>query len=483
MRWRKSFGPVAMRRVALLAPARSARAVLVEVADVGAVQFDSAPRLDGSTRGDGTMPRDDVEGPATRLLRQRRVTAAAPLLSAEPPDLGWCEANGRLDLITGEARLEAVVSSGVPHQDVIGFLGWAPADHVATVRERVAPVGGAMVALRRPAHLQPPTLLSVDSAGRPFTPLVRAYATPPYRDIDPSLLAGVTYVAMFGMMFADLGHGALLLAAALYLRAAHSRRLERFRSAWVFLAGAGLASMLFGVLYGEFFGPTHLLPVVWLSPLDQPVPLLLAAIAIGATLLAIAYGVGIVNRFREGGWRLAAYAPSGLAGAGTFLGLGLLSAGVYTKYTPLTVAGVCLVGISAGLVTAGFFAEAGGGGVGVAQAGIELLDLLLRIGSNVVSFARLAAFGLTHAALCQVVWQAATGSARHGAIGVTAAVLVFALGNALAFALESLIAGVQALRLEYYELFSRIFLTEGEPFRPWALPVSRANVVESRLEA
>ena len=62
---------------------------------------------------------------------------------------------------------------------------------------------------------------------------------------------------------------------------------------------------------------------------------------------------------------------------------------------------------SAALVTAGGLAvayigllvSAGGGGPGAAQAGIELFDLVVRLGSNLVSFARLAAFGLTHAAL------------------------------------------------------------------------------------
>ena len=483
MRWHKGFAPVAMRRIALLAPARSARTVLVEAADVGALQFDSAARVDGDGQPSSPAAQDDGEGPATRWLRQRRAPLTAPQLSAEPPDLDWCEANGRIDLITGEARLEAVASTGVRHHDVVGFLGWSPANQVAVMQERVAPAGGAVVTLRRPAHLQPPTLIAADSPGHAFTPLVRAYATPPYRDVDPSLLSGITYVAMFGMMFADLGHGALLFAAALYLRVARRRRLERLRSAWIFLAGAGLASMLFGVLYGEFFGPTHAIRVIWLAPLDEPVPLLLAAVAVGAGLLAIAYGVGIVNRFREGGWRLAAYAPSGVAGAGTFLGLGLISAGVYGKLTPVTIGGICLVVVCASLVATGFFVEAGGGGVGVAQAGIELLDLVLRIGSNVVSFARLAAFGLTHAALGQVVWQATTGSARHGAIGVIGALLIFAVGNALTFALEALIAAIQALRLEYYELFSRIFLTEGEPFHPWALPVVRADVVKSSVEA
>jgi len=48
-----------------------------------------------------------------------------------------------------------------------------------------------------------------------------------------------------------------------------------------------------------------------------------------------------------------------------------------------------------------------------------------------------------------------------------AAVLLFVVGNLAAFALEALVVGVQALRLEYYELFSRVFTTEGRPFRPW----------------
>ena len=41
----------------------------------------------------------------------------------------------------------------------------------------------------------------------------------------------------------------------------------------------------------------------------------------------------------------------------------------------------------------------------------------------------------------------------------------------MTFALEALVAGVQALRLEYYELFSRVFADEGRPFRPWHVPL------------
>jgi len=55
--------------------------------------------------------------------------------------------------------------------------------------------------------------------------------------------------------------------------------------------------------------------------------------------------------------------------------------------------------------------------------------------------------------------------------GAAGAVVLFAVGNAVAFALEALVAGVQALRLEFYELFSRVFIGEGRPFRPWTVPV------------
>ena len=64
-----------------------------------------------------------------------------------------------------------------------------------------------------------------------------------------------------------------------------------------------------------------------------------------------------------------------------------------------------------------------------------------------------------------------------------AAVAVFAAGTALAFGLEALVAGVQALRLEYYELFSRVFVTQGRPFRPWHVPVvTRPDVAVTSLE-
>jgi V/A-type H+-transporting ATPase subunit I len=273
------------------------------------------------------------------------------------------------------------------------------------------------------------------------------------------------------MMFADAGHGAVLVLLALLLRSGRPRRLAGVRPVWPFLAGAGLASAVFGVLYGEFFGPTGVLPVLWLDPLEEPVQLMVAAIGLGAVLLAGAYALGTVNRWREGGWRLALYAASGLAGAGLFLGLGLLAAGWYEGLDLLLVIGLAIALVALALTFGGLLAEAGGGTAGVLQAAIELFDVVVRLGSNLVSFARLAAFGLTHAALGFVVWEGTTALWDRGGLAVAGAVALFVVGNAVTFGLEALVAGVQALRLEYYELFSRVFSGEGRPFRPWHVPV------------
>jgi V/A-type H+-transporting ATPase subunit I len=96
--------------------------------------------------------------------------------------------------------------------------------------------------------------------------------------------------------------------------------------------------------------------------------------------------------------------------------------------------------------------------------------MVIRLGANLVSFARLAAFGMTHAIIAAVVWAGTTALAGRGLGYLAVAGLVFVVGNALAFTLEALVAAVQALRLEYYELFSRVFDSAGRPFRPWHVP-------------
>jgi V/A-type H+-transporting ATPase subunit I len=303
-----------------------------------------------------------------------------------------------------------------------------------------------------------------------FRPLVSTYGTARYRDIDPTLFTAFSFILMFGMMFGDAGHGLVLALLAVWLRGRRTGRLAAYRHLWAIPFAAGLVAAFFGLLYGELFGPTKILPTLWLDPVSRPEPVLLVAVAVGAVLLLVSYVLGIVNRWRESGAAVAVLDQSGLAGLSTFVGLILLAAGYYLGSVPAEIAGG-VIGVG-GLVmlTTGFALRAGRGVAAVTEVGIESIDAVTRLVSNVISFTRLAAFGLMHAALGAIVFSAAS-ALWGGVAGGIAAIAVFALGNVLTFSLELLISGVQALRLEYYELYSRIFAGEGHAFAPWSLPV------------
>ena len=459
------FGPIRMRRVAIVAPRTALRDALVQVADAGCVQLDPG--------GEDGRSGNAVVHALRERVRRTGVGAVSARIAAVEPDLDALERAAAADLLAGEAELAEHAADAVAHGSVEGLLGWCPEPDVPPLAARLADVGAALVPLPAPRGVDPPTKLPGGTATRrSFTTLVSTYGTVPYPDVDPTLLAGVAYVLMFGMMFGDAGQGLLLLVAGLVIRAGRPRRFAGLRPMWPFVVGAGVTSTAFGVLYGEFFGPTGVLPVIWLAPLAQPIRLLAAAVGVGAVLLAGAYLLAIVNRWREGGRRNAVYASSGIAGAAVFLGLGwghrLLPAG---RVRP--------PGAGSGLLR---------GRPGARRCGVRRRRGRWRhrrcsrppsssstwwsgSGRTWCRFARLAAFGLTHAALGWLVWSGTVALWRLGPLGMVGAVVLFVVGNALTFALEGLIAAMQALRLEYYELFSRIFVTEGRPFRPWHVPV------------
>lgn len=421
MKLRDSLAPARMQRIALVVPEDSRKNMLEAIAHSGLVELD--------------LPYE--------------------------PGIGAAEVN--------KAAAAAVVSG-----PTAAWVGWAPQHGIAALTDTLAPLGASVVPLPGPRWIQPPTMLGAKGPPAMSRTLVDTYGTVPYADLDPSRLAAMAYVLMFGMMFGDVGHGAMLLACGLVLRGGRIKRLAPLTRAWAFVSAAGLAAMVFGALYGEAFGPTGMVPVLWLEPLANPVPLLLAGLGVGAFLLAGAYAVGTINRVREGGWGLALYSRSGAAGSLLFLAVGLLVWGLASGVGILSAAAAILAAVALAFIFVGLFVEAGGGGTGAVQAFIELVDTVIRLGSNIVSFARLAAFGLTHAALLMVVWNGTTALWGPG-WRAGAAILLFLVGNIVSFALEALVAGIQALRLEYYELFSRIFQTEGRPFKPWSPDVATAG--------
>jgi V/A-type H+/Na+-transporting ATPase subunit I len=459
MRWTEAFRPIRMSRVAIVASRARLRETLVALAGSGIVDIDR---------------RGEAETTAVRTAGAQGVLAT-PTLLASSADVEDLERAERWDLLAGELELRRVAAQAVEHRGVAILIGWAPESAVPPLSELLASTGASVVELVHPARAEPPTMMIGPRFARPLRPLVDTYGTVPYADIDPSLFAGLSYAAMFGIMFGDVGHGLILAVLGLALRNSSRSWLQPLRRAWGLIVVAGLASAAGGALYGDVFGPTNILPALWLKPSEQPVPLLTAGLIVGAVLLGLSYCIGMANRWREGGPLMLILASSGIAGASLYAGGAALVAGAALAVVPLQIAGIVVAGVGLALLFGGFLLTSGGGVAGFTQAAVELLDTVIRTIVNAVSFVRLAAFGLAHAIVGTIVLAATAALAASGGAGLVLAAIVFVVGNVLAFGLEGLVAGLQALRLEYYELFSRVFAGVGRPFAPWRLPISSAE--------
>jgi V/A-type H+/Na+-transporting ATPase subunit I len=450
--------PVRMQRVAVVALGGRLREALVALARAGTVELSGA-------LGAG-------EGPALEALRRVEAHGSGPARAAATPvpvAVQELERRGAADLLAGEVELDRRAAAAIGHRDFAILLGWTPRRALASLRAELARAGAAVIELPAPRDTEPPSLLRPPAAVGRFRSLVELYGPVPYRDLDPTAFAAATYFLMFGMMFGDVGDGLLLAAGALALRAGlGGRRLAGLRPAWPFVLAAALCATAFGVLYGELFGPTGVLPTLWLRPLDDPVRLLVVAIGLGGVLLVASAALGTVNRWREGGVAAAVLAPSGGAGLALTLAAAAVVAGRAAAAPVLLGGGLALGAVAVTALGVGALADAQPGSGRLSQVVVTTVESPLRLFSNAFSFTRLGAFGLMHAAVGQVVFDGARGL-WGGIAGSAAAAVVFVAGSLVALALEGLVVAIQAMRLEYYELFSRIFAGQGRPFQPWSM--------------
>ncbi len=359
----------------------------------------------------------------------------------------------------------------MPRDLVVGLAGWMPTAEVAPLADRLGPLGAAVAPLPTPRGVDPPTLVHTRGRlNRSFAPLMDTYATVPYVDLDPTVVAGLAFVVMYGMMFADAGQGALLVLGGLLLRAGRPRRLARFRTAWPFLLGAGISATVFGVLFGEFFGPTGVLPVLWVKPLEEPVLLLEVAIGVGACLLSGAYAIGTVNRWREGGLAARRRRPVRPGRGGP---LPRARPALARRLPARQLAGGRGRGGRRGRPGAGVRRAARSAPAGAAPAPPRRASSCSTASSgSAPTWCRSPGSppsGWPMPRSARSSGRAPPGCGPRAACLYLAAVALFVVGNALTFTLQAVVAGVQALRLEYYELFSRVFVVRG-PALPALVP-------------
>ncbi len=322
----------------------------------------------------------------------------------------------------------------------------------------------------------PPTKLKNFRLFRPFEMFVEMYGLPDYNESDPTPLVALTYAFTFGVMFGDVGQGLFLILAGMLIY----RRIRHPLAA--IIAAAGIFSTFFGFMFGSFFGFEDILEARWLHPAQQMSTLpfigrlntiFIVAIAFGMVIIVTTMILNISNGIRTNQTKEVLFDPNGFAGLVFYGSLLLVIVLFMTENTlPGTLVLVLMFGVPLLLIALkepltkvlehrkDYMPESIG--MFVVETFFELFEMLLSYFSNTLSFVRVGAFAVSHAAMMEVVLMLA-GAEQGG----SPSWIVVILGNLFVIGMEGLIVGIQVLRLEYYEMFSRFYKGGGRKFEPY----------------
>lgn len=343
------------------------------------------------------------------------------------------------------------------------IIGWIPAKELTKVLPKLSKEKDIKYVIKNHDEVAsiPPTKLNNNRIVRPFETLVKMYGLPSYTELDPTTFVAITAFLLFGFMFGDVGHGFVIFLIGLIMAK------KKISMGPVFEAG-GVASIVFGILYGSIFGNEHIIPAIFIRPMENIQTMLIYGIAIGVILILLAMLLNIRNGIKNKDKKKIFFDTNGVAGLIFYISV--LTAGVYfiVKGKMIASLGVLSTFIVIPLlaimfkdtITEKVFKENSEEKSSLFEKVFHVVEILLSFASNTISFVRIAAFAINHVGLCMAIYILADMFTGTGSIAVT----IF--GNVLVIVLEGLIVGIQVLRLEYYELFSRFYTGDGKEYKP-----------------
>ncbi len=322
---------------------------------------------------------------------------------------------------------------------------------------------------------KPPTKLKNPRIFKPFEMYIRMYGLPAYTEMDPTIFVAMTYSFIFGIMFGDVGQG-LCLAIGGYLL----YKMKKMNLAAI-VGSCGICSTIFGFMFGSVFGFEDIINPIWIRPATYmtTVPFIgklnyifIVTVGFGMFIILLTMIFNIVNAIKAHEVTSAVFDKNGIAGFVFFAAI-VLVIWLFMTEKSLPAGIVLLVMFVLPLILIALKepitniiqkkAEIlpDGKGMFLVQTFFELFEVLLSYFSNTLSFVRIGAFAVSHASMMEVVLMLAGVESGHTNW------LVIVIGNIFVCGLEGLIVGIQVLRLEYYEMFSRFYHGTGREFKPY----------------
>lgn len=357
-----------------------------------------------------------------------------------------------------------------------GFVPTQKFEHFASLFDEYSNIICEENPVEQIADIEPPVKLKTNWFFKPFEMFVKMYGLPNYYDINPTSFIGFIYVLLFGIMFGDLGQGLVISLLGVFLWKKKKMQLGAIMSR------LGISSMIFGVAYGSVFGYEHLLDPFfkWIGFAEKPIEvfkpqttnmLLISAVAIGVIILISSIGINIYLGFKRKNIERAVVNNNGLVGlilyAGTILAAVLFLVSGINLFNPVFIILVIILPMLILMFREPIVEKIKGkkvhleGGVGgfILQNFFELFEMSLSYVTNTLSFLRIGGFILSHAGMMAVVM---TLSEMLDGAGI----IVVIIGNIFVMVLEGLLAGIQVLRLVFYETFNRFYEGDGKAFDP-----------------
>ncbi|MEQ0488614.1 V-type ATPase 116kDa subunit family protein [Anaerococcus murdochii] len=343
--------------------------------------------------------------------------------------------------------------------------GWVPDSKIKDFENLSNKYDDTIVTVKEESNQEPPTKLKNNKLFRPFEFLVNMYGAPNYNEIDPTPFFAVSYMLLYGMMFGDLGQGLVFVLLSFLVD-------KKNKTFGALIRRVGFSACFFGMMYGSVFGIETLIPAILIKPFDNIMKVLIASVAFGIGLLVISYFIGIYNKLvKQKNIEEGIFGKEGIAGLMMMTSFVLLILNI-VKVNPLpkTVGLVILLAsivmivfsrpIAAKIEKKDEVFESSAFDYYV-ESSFSIIEALLSVFSNLVSFTRVGAFAINHVGL-YMAFEVMSKIAGGGIKGL----IILILGNILIIGLEGMIVFIQGLRLEFYEMFSKYYQGNGRKFRP-----------------
>jgi V/A-type H+-transporting ATPase subunit I len=364
------------------------------------------------------------------------------------------------------------------------LAGWVLENRSKILKSNLKRIEGVEVSIENANDVknhEPPVQIKNRGFFKPFEVFVRMYGMPKYDSIDPTPLFAITFTLMFGAMFGDLGQGLVISAIGIFL----IKKLKKLDFGKI-LVYCGLSSTFFGMLYGSVFGFEKALngfyhavfnfeekPIDVVERSDSMTTMLLVSIGLGCVMLLISMCINVFSSIRKKDFETAFFSGNGICGIVfyfsvvtaiatlIFLSLNLFSP-IFIFFL-LVLPLLCIFfhkPLDILIFKKGSFKD-----IKFIDYFIEnLLELLFEtiLGyiSSTMSFLRIAIYVLVHSVMMQVVFSLAKDLPFVGFV------IVAILGNIVIMVIEGVLAGIQAMRLEFYEMFNRFFGDQAKSFKP-----------------